>query len=653
MSVETSQEPGGWFARRLGARFNIRLVGAASGVLLALLIAPATRRLVLSQMGLTLPVPAAVASVAGSELGIKPDPFERQIAMPVAHAVAARHPDDLQVQIANAGLSDSTNFNSMQKIQRLRALETRFADRPELYANILRYEAMGSVKAQHLVEQCLLAGTPAPTRPTQAIDTAEYAAYDRDAAAGECLDPNNAYFPFMRAIGLFGAGHDDEALAEIGRAARKTQWREYYNEELLGQWRLQDEGFVNNSALFHSLSAAALLFPQYAQMRGAGRVTIYAAMQAEQAGRTAEGLEMRKNVLRLGSLMRIRSQSLICALVGIAITEQAMVRPDGAPPIKYNEPRETEDREKLRRQFDAYLERIGHTSEIDAFHTEQRANDEVKDLIRRGLATGPFDNSLHNLICWWFADLMTLSNLLWLLVFGGLAALALRNRRLQSGQALSRHVRLALPLGLIGGALAAPAVLAGVSPYFLNIADGDRISMLFTGLAPALLLLVLPAKTGMERKQRMGMFGGSLLAGILLTGFYFWQTHGIGGIACLTQVYANLSNENGQGGPYLTDVAPWGTADVSILILSVAAIISRACRVPLSVGLARAFRGLAAPLAAVLLLAYGGMMLGTIRAEATVQYGLERTVENEGQYIADLIGKLSPHSKAIPKMIDR
>src|SRR5689334_13349222 len=131
MSLETPQEPGGWFARRLGPGFNIRLLGAAGGVLLALLIAPATRRLVLSQAGLTLPLPATVASVAGSELGIKPDPFERQIALPAAHAVAARHPDDLQVQIANATLVDSSNFNSMHKIQRLRTLEPRFPDRPE------------------------------------------------------------------------------------------------------------------------------------------------------------------------------------------------------------------------------------------------------------------------------------------------------------------------------------------------------------------------------------------------------------------------------------------------------------------------------------------------------------------------------------------
>jgi len=655
MSEERPHEQGGWFVGRFIARSRIRLVGAAGGVLLALLIAPATRRLVLSQAGLTLPFPATVASVGGSEVGLRPDPFERDIAVRAAHAVAERHPNDLQVQLANAVLGEGSNFNSKQKIQQLRALEGRFADRPALYANILRYEALGWVRANHQVEQCDLTGTPPPTKLTQTVDEAEYAAYDRDAAAGERLDPDNAYFPFMRAVGLFGARRDDEALAAIARAARKPQWREYYNEELKGQWRLQDEASINNSALFHSLSAAALLFPQYAQMRGAARVTIYLAMKAEQAGRIDEGLALRKDILRIGSLMRSQAGSLIGPLVGIALAQHAIARPAGALPInETSEKKAEENRAKLRRQFDDYLARVGRTTEMDAFHAEQQADDEVRDLIAHSEGYLRFDQ-LQSLLVWWFVDLITLSNILWLFVFGGLAVLFLRNRRLQSGQALPGHARLALPLGLIGGALTAPSLLTWLSPYFQNIAAEDRNSMLLMGLAPALFLLAKPAKTGRERKARLGSFGAGLLAGALLNGLYFWQLRGFAAIASLMQVFNNLSGSSspvGPGGPDLTGAVPWSTACVSLLILIVASIISRACRVPISVGLARAFRGLMAPIAALLFLAYGGMMLTTYRAEAAVQYSLDRAIDNAVQYVAELSGKQLPSSNVARKIME-
>src|SRR5579862_3123253 len=669
MSVETSQEFRGSDSKRFMARFNIRLIGAACGILLALLIAPATRRLFLAQAGLTLPVPANVASIAGAQLGIvfpgdgsngpsmHSDPFEGHVAIPNAHAVAARHPEDLQLQLANAVVPDNGKGDSKPKIARLRALEGRFPDSPSVYANVLRYEAVGWVQAQHTIEQYEFVGEPvtqaAVRRAAQSIDLSAYTAYDRDAAAGERLDPNNAYFPMMRAIGLFGVRHDAEALAEIARAARCTHWQEYYNDEVQGQWRLQDESSVNNSALFHALSAAAILFPQYAQMRGAVRVTLAMAMKSEQAGHIEAGLELRKNIVRIGSLMRVQASSLIGSIVGVAFTDLAVGRPEGALPIRGNERTEAKDHVRARLQFDTYLRRIGHESEIAAFHGEQQAGDDIKELVRSDLGKGPFDGPLQSLIVWWVIDLFTLSNILWLLVCGGIAALTLRGRKAESPMALPGSARVALPLGLIGGALAAPAVLTGASPYFLAIASGDRNTMLLTGIAPLFLLIALPLFAGMERGKRVGVFAGSLLAGMLLTAFYFWQIRGLAGIACLIRVCNNLSGGNGPVGPDLVGAVPWVTADVALLVLGISAIVSRACRVPLNVGIARAFRGLAAPLAATLFLAYAGMMLCTVRAESVLQVGLDRTVKNEGQYIAELSGKLWPRADVARSMVGR
>jgi hypothetical protein len=655
MSEERAQERSGWFGRKFDARFKLRLAGAASGVLLALLIAPATRRLLLTQVGLMVPVPATIASVAGGELGMNPDPYAKDIAFRVAHSLAARHPDDLQLQLADANLGE---FQSVVKVRRLRALESRFSDRPALYANILRYESQGEIRPRHLAELCALTGNPMPTNAakleSQNIDPVAYAAYDRDAAIGEQLDPDNAYFPFMRAVGLFGAGHDAEALAEVERAADRPQWREYYNEELKGQWRLQDESCVNNSALFHSMLAAATLFPQYAELRAVVRVTTFAAMRAEQAGRIDEGLTLRKQVLRLGNLLRAQSGSLIGSLVGIAFTEIATERPAGAAPLSLNDGHKApENREKQRRQFDAYLQHIGHAGEIDAFQAAQQTGDEVKDMVAHDSMNELFDRPIQSVLYWWTIDLLTLSNILWLLVCGGLATLFLRLRGSQSGQVLPRQARWALPLGLVAGACAAPCLVTCVSPFFQAIAFGDRTTVLFAGLVPALLLLVLPAATGRERWQRLGIYGGSLLGGLLLTGFYFWQLRGAAGIVGIWQIYYNLSGYGGQiAGPDPRAAVLWGAAVVSLLVLVMAAIISRACRVPLSVGIARGFRGLMVPMVASLFLLYGGLMLGTVRAEAALQYGLDRTIENERQYISDFTGKLWPRSDVAKKMVE-
>jgi hypothetical protein len=655
MSEERQQEPCGWFSRRFDARFKVRLAGTAVGVLLALLIAPATRRLVLAQIGLTLPVPATVASVAGSELGTHPNPFEPDIAFHNAHSLAAQRPDDLQLQIANAVLLHEGD-TSKQKIERLRTLESRFADRPSLYANILRYEAMGWVKSHHETEQAEMseygAGHTQPGKP-QPIDVAEYAAYDRDAAAGERLNPNNAYFPFMRAIGLFGNSRDAEALAEIDHAASCPQWNEYYDDELKGTWRIQDDTSVNNSALFHTMSAAALLFPQYAQMRGAARVTIHAAMRAEQAGRYDEGLALRKSMLRIGSLMRTQSGSLIGALVGISITELATARPAGAPFIRIASTADKAGREKRRQQFDAYLKHIDRAGEIDAFHTAQQAGDEIKSLIKPGVEYGPF-NQVCSLLIWWIVDLLTLANIFWLCVLGGLGALFLRNRRAQSGLALPPSVRFLAPVGFIGGALAAPYFLTWLSPYLHGMEANTAFCMLMSGLAPipvvVLAALLLPAKTGRQRRHWLGIYGGGLLAGFLFAGLVLWQSRGFAGISILTQVFNNLSDEGGQGGVSINWALPLCAAGMPILLGLAVSIISLVCRVPLSVGLARGYRGLMAPAAAVLFLAYGGMMLYTVRLEAQVQYGLNRTLENEVSYTADLSGKPMPHADVAKRM---
>ena len=61
----------------------------------------------------------------------------------------------------------------------------------------------------------------------KAYERSALEAFDRDAAAGERLDPDNAFFPLMRSVGLFAEHRDDEALAAIQRAGAKPRFQEY------------------------------------------------------------------------------------------------------------------------------------------------------------------------------------------------------------------------------------------------------------------------------------------------------------------------------------------------------------------------------------------------------------------------------------------
>ena len=192
-------------------------MAAAASVLIVLLIAPPTRWLVRLQA-----FPGLVGGGPG-RAGFVRD-----------------HPNDYQIQLGGQG-----DAPGQTPVQYARSLVPRFPDSPSLRANILRYATTDEVHLKRPEEDMLLASaapqTPAGNSPggsrDDPPDAAALAAFDADAAAGERLDPDNAYFPFMRAVGLFAANRDAEGQAAVLRAGTKTAWREYYQDEVEGRWR--------------------------------------------------------------------------------------------------------------------------------------------------------------------------------------------------------------------------------------------------------------------------------------------------------------------------------------------------------------------------------------------------------------------------------
>ncbi len=471
------------------------LLGLTLGVVLALVIAPQTRWLVQAQAQSLLHLPTASES-SGDEQAQE-------------DAAASRHPNDYQLQFSDALSHGGSSVNN------LRRLKTRFPNSASLRANILRYactQIHTDRDENYLSEQLPI---PPSSRHSPPDGPAQLAAFDRDAAAGERLDPDNAYFPFMRAIGLYAAHRDAEAQDALLRAGMDARWDEYTQDEVEGRWRLSALVFGGSAhdAVARSAVAAAELFPHYAALRAVARVATYQAIQEEQAGNFSRGIALRQALVHCGGLMRAQSGSIIGALVGIAIVHVGMGRPGGTP-IPPDTVRQ-QSRMDRAAAYAAYLRHHGDGTGAAQAVAEEQADRQVRALLGTTSARLSPYTQLLSLLPWWMAGLLLLINALWLLGGGALAPLLGRLRPLSRPLAFGG----VLLLLVLGGALAIWTA-QGAREYdsvikSLNFEDDATPSsgfalwaMVFPGLRPTLITLtalavpLLVLLIGLVRRRR-------------------------------------------------------------------------------------------------------------------------------------------------------
>ena len=624
-------------------RYKFRLVGLSLGVILALLIWPATRRIVLSQIALCSPTPATAVPwstvVSWGNVPTQNTQAASQLANQRYHETTAHLPDDFQVQFAAAVAVPSAegSLPAALKVQRLRALVERFPDRPTLYAAILRFATQEQIRAERAQESILTGEPQERFQPavTKSRNTPEQLrAFDRDAAAGERLDPNNAYFPMMRAVGLFAARRDTEALAAIERAAQKSGWTEYYGEEVEAEWKLQEETFGTVSALPRMAFAAGLLLPHYSQLRAVSRVAIVAAVKAELAGHAEEGFRIRTAVRRCGGLMRVQSVCVLGAMVGNGIGQTALARPGGAPPLPRKPNRsDASRREQVAHAYDAYVQRIGHPEESATADAETSAGIQAREIAKFASHSPAFDDP-WKLVLFWMAAVLLLSNALWMLALGGGATLLTRHRRIRTGLGLPPSLRAGVALGLFAGPLSAGAVL--LHPVQLVC------MVLLAGVSLfSILALALPGAKGAERVHRLGIFGLTLLSTALLCSAFGWQAGG-----SIEPIVPFLSLSRIEGAelrmPLISVLSVGLAATIPLVTLLTLGLLSRIWGVPLSVGVVRGLRGCAVPIACLLLLAYSLLVPMTLRQESVLEARMQRTVQHEGRFMAEMIGRHWP-----------
>ena len=516
--------------------------------------------------------------------------YATEIDLTAERTAAARLPNDYPVQLAlAAGTTHSDGVPGELKLvgavptaqtharnRRIEALTHRFPNRPSVYANLLRYMTMEEVHIGRNDDGNVWVDTAEhPTYPTSPAALEMFATAARKGAA---LDPDNAYFPMMQAIGLLAAQRDREAWNALKAAGRCSRWTEYYQDDEEGRYRLQSAAYGERGAIRRLAIAPDVLFPQYAQIRTAARLSVHRTADAERVGNREEALAVRHAMMRCGGLMRARGTSYCTVLEGIAIADILTTHPGGVEKDHFSFTGLDTVQEKARRRerrlqrYYTYLESFDHPQEAAWAKAEIAAGDQAKAIVSEVAGNSAFEgNSFFRLGRFRLVNLVLLSSVLVLMVLGAVAHLA--------GSVCPKRAvwawRFACALVTIGGIglWQWQAAGIGVTPYI------DILNAFCPGNADAPALQWLIA-------------GLSLLVPVLF----------VGTLAAITLLQ----------------------------------------RVPLATGLGRGLRGAAIPTAACLFLLYGASLLPTACAETVSMTEISSAFRNEPRYYARYSHKVWP-----------
>jgi hypothetical protein len=405
-------------------------------ILAGLFIAPTTRALLKTQCILLFDSTAFAARLR--DMGVKTGPMPTvqkwEQSRPVE--LVAHYPDDYTLQLAGAllagtnttggyGPSPQDQYANFQRRfgVRLTALALRFPNRPDPYAHLLRFMTMGTVRVSREGEAAKFQTVKTGSRDRQVGYAESWAAFDNAAAQGEKVDPDNAYFPLMRAVGLFDAKRDAEGIAAVLRAGQKKRFEDYSLEEPESTWALYRRTYGADSILLRESSYYAVLLPHFAAIRSMARLTLEKAAQAEHDGRPQEGLALRHAMMQ--SAVRMREQGgTLSALVGNAIFSMTMHVPGGV--VDAPLARDATDDQKYtaaRERYLAYLHRLGQTEEAAWVNREDAANKQVRDLIHASENDNTQNAALQALTGFWIVDMLLLANTLGILWMCSMAVL--------------------------------------------------------------------------------------------------------------------------------------------------------------------------------------------------------------------------------------
>ena len=248
-------------------------------------------------------------------------------------------PNNATFALADAG-SDPAKLKDATK---------RFPDSPLAWAAILRAPVNGSTSSLAPREPDAKPILPANQKrlAEQGVEAV------RQAQAGGKLDPENAFFPAMEAIGWAAQGEAAETLAALHVAAEKPRFDDYVGNSVRGKLALLESAQGRTPHIARVAVAVSENYPDYAPLRALVRVAQAEAVEAEKAGRIEAGFAIRQDIQKLGLRVRDDSGPYIGNLVGQAMIAISAGSPAGdeAPAWKkLIEPGESDEAAQIRRQ---------------------------------------------------------------------------------------------------------------------------------------------------------------------------------------------------------------------------------------------------------------------------------------------------------------
>ena len=408
-------------------------------VLVVALLIPMLRAPLLQQGKMLIATPTGVAWTL-RQMGVREglpdsDPTDEQSALA---AVMRRDRGDYLIQTAFALRSDSLQKANQEdeRVKRLRLIIPAFPDHAGLYAHILRLETARDISIRRDTEyETFMIGHASQytaTEDTQPATPDALTNFEHDAAMGEQLDPQNGYFPMMRAIGLFAAHRDDEALAAVRRASQKSKWDDYTGEESEAVWRIAKQAFGNRSAVIHTALYASVPQPHFKELRKMARMTALKAAQMEKAGKMEEGIALRQAGIACGALVRTFANAPPGGYYGAEMSELQWLRPGAAAPISLPGDMPPDQKNAIRRDaFLTFLKQSGHPAEAGRAQAQFEAAHRARAILDKSADPEymPPTRQAKSLTTWWIAGNVLLVNAIEMFLLAAVALALVRRKR--------------------------------------------------------------------------------------------------------------------------------------------------------------------------------------------------------------------------------
>ncbi|MEP6754747.1 MAG: hypothetical protein ABJA67_04530 [Chthonomonadales bacterium] len=357
---------------------------------------------------------------------------------------ALEHPGDLGVQIANIVIPQVYNSNSNKgasATDRLLQLDGKFPNSPEYYATTLRLMCTGLIRINRPEADPGQAWSNQAAVMSEAdkkkqVDGSMKALELADRWAK--LEPENGVPHIYRTTALLSLSRDEEAFHALHQAALSLQYDEHMKFETDSRIKLLELTEGRLTIIQKASDGYNIMFPHYAQWRSMTRTMGGLAGNLEKSGSAAKGIQIRKDMLSVASMIRADSLTLIGVLVGVAMGSLSTTYLNGEIPPKNSNVPATTRTVARGHKYIAFLKAHGETKEPIRYQREANAGISARTIVTtymNRVQFGPFD--MRRLIILQAIACIVLGNLIWCVI--GISFLALMHWRRESR--LKNHLR--------------------------------------------------------------------------------------------------------------------------------------------------------------------------------------------------------------------